>query len=133
MEVLLAITTGTLFAAGLYMVLRRSLVKILIGLLLLGYAVNLLLFDSARLVPGKPPLIPIGETQLLGEFADPVPQALILTAIVISFGVTAFSIVLMRQVYQTVGSDDLNEIRNTDLPCQEIDLPNNDLVIEDQE
>lgn len=127
MDILLAIATGTLFAAGLYMVLRRSLVKILIGLLLLGYAGNLLLFDSANLVAGKPPLIPVGETRLLSTYADPVPQALILTAIVISFGVTAFSIVLMRQVYKTVGSDDMNEIRNTDLPFQQIDIPEDDL------
>lgn len=133
MGILLAITSGVLFAAGLYMVLRRSLVKILIGLLLLGYAGNLLLFDSAHLIAGKPPLIPAGKTQIEGIYADPVPQALILTAIVISFGVTAFSIVLMRQVYTTVGSDDLNELRNTDLPCQEIDIPEDDLYIEELE
>ncbi len=131
MELLLAITTGTLFATGLYMVLRRSLIKILIGLLLLGYAVNLLLFGSARLVPGKPPLIPPATMGTISEYADPVPQALILTAIVISFGVTAFAIVLMRQVYQEVGSDDLNEIRCTDLPCDQEEIPGDELVTEE--
>lgn len=130
MELLLAIAAGTLFATGLYMVLRRSIIKILIGLLLLGYAVNLLLFGSARLVPGKPPLISPGAAAL-GEVADPVPQALILTAIVISFGVTAFTIVLMRQVYQEVGSDDLNEIRCTDLPCAQEEIPLDELVTEE--
>ena len=131
MELLLAITTGILFATGLYMVLRRSLIKILIGLLLLGYAVNLLLFDSAHLVPGKPPLIPADALTVAGEVADPVPQALILTAIVISFGVTAFAIVLTRQVYQEVGSDDLNELRCTDLPCTQEEIPGDELVSEE--
>ncbi len=131
MQLLLAIATGTLFATGLYMVLRRSIIKILIGLLLLGYAVNLLLFGSARLVPAEPPLILPDSAVVVGEVADPVPQALILTAIVISFGVTAFAIVLIRQVYQEVGSDDLNEIRCTDLPCVEGEIPPDELVVEE--
>lgn len=131
MELLIALTTGILFASGLFMVLRRSLIKILVGLLLLGYAVNLLLFDSARLIPAKPPLVPVGSLAVVGEIADPVPQALILTAIVISFGVTSFAIVLIRQVYQEVGSDDLNEIRCTDLPCLQGDIPVDELVEEE--
>jgi multicomponent Na+:H+ antiporter subunit C len=131
MELLLAITTGTLFATGLYMVLRRSIIKILIGLLLLGYAVNLLLFGSTKLIPAKPPLIPLNTVTVDGLFADPVPQALILTAIVISFGVTAFAIVLMRQVFKEVGSDDLNEIRCTDIPCEQKEIPVDDLVTEE--
>ena len=131
MELLIAITTGVLFATGLFMVLRRSLIKILVGLLLLGYAVNLLLFDSARLIPGKPPLIPLGSLEVTSVIADPVPQALILTAIVISFGVTSFAIVLIRQVYQVVGSDDLNEIRCTDLPCTQGEIPEDEYVKEE--
>ncbi len=118
MILLMSIAAGTLFAAGIYMVLRRSLVKILVGLLLLGYAVNLLLFSSASLVPGKPPIIAPGEALPPPGFADPVPQALILTAIVISFGVTAFAIVLIRQAYLVSGTDDLYEMRCTDIPCQ---------------
>jgi len=115
MSVLLAITAGVLFAAGLYMMLRRSLVKILVGLLLLSYAVNLLFFSSGTLTPGLPPILPSdGGLGLAGSYADPVPQALILTAIVISFGLTAFAVVLLRQTYQTIGVDDLDELRNTD-------------------
>ncbi|MBP7228071.1 MAG: Na+/H+ antiporter subunit C [Longilinea sp.] len=117
MTLLLAIAAGVLFAAGIYMVLRRSLLKILIGLLLLGYAVNLLLFNSAVLVPGRPPLIPAGQDQPPAVYADPLAQALILTAIVISFGVTAFVVVLFRKAYAVVDSDDLNDMRCTDLPC----------------
>jgi len=119
---LMAVAAGVLFSAGIYMVLRRSLVKILVGLLLLGYAVNLLLFSSSSLVPGKPPIIAPGEVQPPPGFADPVPQALILTAIVISFGVVAFAIVLIRQAYLVSGSDDLNEMRCTDIPCQADEL-----------
>ena len=112
---LLAITAGVLFAAGLYMMLRRSLVKILVGLLLLSHAVNLLIFASGRLTPGRPPILSsTGGTPDPAHLADPVPQALILTAIVISFGLTAFAIVLLRQAYQATGIDDLDELRSTD-------------------
>lgn len=122
MTLLLAITAGALFAAGLYMILRRSLVKILVGLLLLGYAVNLLLFNSAELIPASPPLIEAGSQQPPTVYADPVPQALILTAIVISFGVTAFAVTLLRQAYQTSGTDDLEAMHITDIPLDEPDL-----------
>lgn len=122
MAVLLAITAGVLFAAAIYMILRRSAVKILIGLLLISYAVNLLLFNSADLIPARPPLIAAGNQAPPFFFADPVPQALILTAIVISFGVTAFAVVLMRQVYGTLGTDDLYEMRCTDIPCVEVEI-----------
>ena len=122
MVLLIAITAGVLFAAGIYMILRRSLVKILVGLLLLGYAVNLLLFNSASLIPAQPPLVPEGSQFPPPIYADPVPQALILTAIVISFGLIAFAVVLVRQVYGVLATDDLNEMRCTDIPCVEVDL-----------
>jgi multicomponent Na+:H+ antiporter subunit C len=113
---LLSIVAGVLFAAGLYMMLRRSLVKILVGLLLLSHAVNLLLFATGNLTPGRPPILPEGERVVnLANYADPVPQALILTAIVISFGLTAFAVVLIRQTYQVVGVDDLDQLRATDV------------------
>lgn len=128
---LLAITAGVLFAAGLYMILRRSLVKILVGLALLSYAVNLLLFNSAPLLPARPPLLPPGNGTPPEVYADPLPQALILTAIVISFGVTAFAVVLMRQVYGTLGTDDLNEMRCTDVPCEEVEIASEEEQMEE--
>ncbi len=131
MILLLAITAGVLFAAGIYMILRRSLVKILIGLLLLGYAVNLLLFNSAELLPARPPLVVAGSTLPPFMYADPVPQALILTAIVISFGLTAFAVVLVRQVYLVSGKDDLNEMRSTDLPREEHELASEEEELEE--
>lgn len=131
MVILLAITAGVLFAAAIYMILRRSLVKILIGLLLLSYAVNLLLFNSAELIPARPPLIAAGSLQPPTVYADPVPQALILTAIVISFGLTAFAVVLMRQVYSTLDTDDLYEMRCTDIPCEEVDIASEEELMEE--
>ena len=105
---------GMLYAAGIYLMLHRSYVKILIGMAILGHAVNLFLFTVSRLVRGRTALIPEEATQLEGVFADPVPQALILTAIVIGFGIQAFAIVLFRRVYQATGSADINELNNTD-------------------
>jgi len=114
MTLLMAIVIGGLYAAGLYMMMRRSIVKLIFGLFLLGHAANLLIFTAAGLDRHKPPLIAAGEQTLTGLFADPVPQALILTAIVIGFGVQAFAIVLIKRAYQTTGTDDLDQLRETD-------------------
>jgi multicomponent Na+:H+ antiporter subunit C len=114
MEVILAVVVGGLYAAGLYLMMRRSIVKLIIGLMLLGHAANLLIFTAGRLTRGQPPIIAAEAGKLIEPFADPLPQALILTAIVIGFGVQAFAIVLLRRAYQTVGTDDLDEMRATD-------------------
>lgn len=115
MILLLALLVGILFTVALFMMMQRNLVKVLIGLIILGNAINLLIFTLGRLVRGRPPLIAPTEVALQPPYADPLPQALILTAIVISFGVTAFAIALMRQAYQTLGTSDLNELRDTDI------------------
>ncbi|MGI8892201.1 MAG: Na+/H+ antiporter subunit C [Bacteroidia bacterium] len=114
MEVLLAILIGGLYAAGFYMMLRRSIIKLIIGLILLSNAANLLIFTISGITRGAPPLISEGQETITGEFADPVPQALILTAIVIGFGVQAFSIVLIKKVFQRTGTDDLDDLKSTD-------------------
>lgn len=114
MEILLALVVGVLYAAGLYLMMRRSIVKLILGLALLGHAANLLIFTIGRLNNGRPPLIPEGAEQITGSFADPLPQALILTAIVIGFGVQAFALVLLRRVNQTLGTDDLQQIHEAD-------------------
>jgi multicomponent Na+:H+ antiporter subunit C len=114
MEILLAIITGLLYGTGVYMILRRSLVKLIIGLILLGNGANILIFLVGRVVKGKPPIIPEGSTVLLDTYADPVPQALILTAIVISFGLQAFAIVLIKRAYKVVKTDDLDQMNTTD-------------------
>jgi multicomponent Na+:H+ antiporter subunit C len=116
MELVLAIVVGGLFAAGLYTILRRSIVRIAIGLILLGHAANLLIFTAARLTRYQPPVIAADAEVVVQPAADPLPQALILTAIVISFGVLAFALVLIQRVYQAAGTDDLDSLTTTDRP-----------------
>ncbi len=109
MESLLAVVIGCLYAIGLYLILERSLVKLIFGLLLWGQATNLLIFTSAGLLGGKPPIVP--ETGKLLSYADPLPQALILTAIVIGFGMISFTLVLSKKVYQRLHTDDLEQMK----------------------
>src|SRR3954462_3442805 len=109
MELLLAIVAGLLYATGLYLMLRRRLAQLIIGLGLLSNGSNILIFSAAGVTRGKPPLIP-GSGVTAASFADPVPQSLILTAIVIGFGVLAFSLVLAHRVHQSASSDDIDEI-----------------------
>jgi multicomponent Na+:H+ antiporter subunit C len=114
MQVIMAFVIGGLYAAGIYMLLRRSLVKLLIGLALLSHAANLLIFMAARITRGQPPVLAEGGVALAAPMADPIPQALILTAIVIGFAIMAFALVLTYRVYRTVGTDDLDRMRLTD-------------------
>jgi len=115
MEILLALVTGGLFAGGVYMLLRRSIVKLVVGLILLGHGANLLIFLMGRLTSSQAPLVPAGATQPLEPFADPLPQALVLTAIVIGFGLQAFALVLVRRLYQSARTDDLDRLRTTEV------------------
>jgi multicomponent Na+:H+ antiporter subunit C len=108
-SVFYAVVAATLFGCGLYMLLSRHLVRMMLGLSLLTTAVNLVLFQAGRIRSAQPPLIREG-TDRLGESADPVPQALVLTAIVIGFGLLAFSLVLAHRVHETVGKDDVDEV-----------------------
>jgi len=111
MELLLALVSGTLYASGIYLMLKRRLAQLIVGLSMLANASNLLIFTSAGLTRGRAPILPAGgATAPAGELADPVPQSLVLTAIVIGFGVLAFSLVLAHRVHLSAGSDDLEEI-----------------------
>ncbi len=115
MELILAILVGLLYASGIYMMLRRSLVKLIIGLILLGNGANLLIFLLGGITRGAPAIISPEENTLTEIYADPIPQALILTAIVISFGLQAFAIVLIKRAYQVAKTDDLFQMNSTDL------------------
>ncbi len=115
MEILLLLLVGVLYSAGIFLMLRRSMVKLLLGLILIGNGVNVLIFLTGGLTRGKPPIINEAEPTFTDIYADPVPQALILTAIVISFALTAFAIILLKKVYETTGSDDLDSLNVEDL------------------
>lgn len=114
MKLMLAITVGVLYAAGFYMILRRSLVKLILGLALLSHAANLLLFTVGGLSRGRVPLVTDDPEDAFEALADPLPQALILTAIVIGFGLQAFTIVLFKKMYVSTGTDDLDRLSTTD-------------------
>ncbi len=131
MEILLAFVIGGLYSAGLYLVLRRNLARLIIGLALLTNAGNLLIFTAGGLIRARPPLIPEGADQPVDVITDPLPQALILTAIVIGFGILAFAMVLAYQTYRAVGSDDVDQMTTTDRVPPEAKEP--DITLKDHE
>jgi multicomponent Na+:H+ antiporter subunit C len=114
MEIILCFLTGILFSVGLYFILHRHFFKLILGLMIFGLATNLFVFVIGRLTRGGSPLIPEGQEVAVEPFADPLPQALLLTAIVIGFGIQAFAIVLIRRVYGAFGTTDLDDLDTTD-------------------
>jgi multicomponent Na+:H+ antiporter subunit C len=110
MEILLALAAGGLYMAGIYLMLRRRLAQLIIGLGLLSNGTNLLIFTAGGLTRAQPPVVPEGGEPLLPPYADPVPQALVLTAIVIGFGLLAFLLVLAHRVHMIAGTDDVDDI-----------------------
>ncbi len=123
METLLTFATGALFSAGIYLILRRNLVRLIIGVSLLTTAVNLLLFTMGRLTPGRPPLIAADALLPVSPFANPLPQALILTAIVIGFGLLAFTLVLVYRASQELDTLDPDEMRVAEPPDETAPYP----------
>ena len=101
MEFLVASAIGVMTAAGIYMVLRARTFPVVIGLSLLTYATNLFLFATGRLAIGRPPVISADAA----GYIDPLPQALVLTAIVISFGMTAVILLLAIGAHLSAGHD----------------------------
>ncbi|WP_428909870.1 Na(+)/H(+) antiporter subunit C [Niallia sp. Krafla_26] len=110
MEFLMAIVIGVLFMSATYLMLSKSLLRIIVGTGLLSHGAHLLLLTMGGLKKGAPPLL--GENA--ASYTDPIPQALILTAIVISFGVTAFFLVLAYRTYQELGTDNTEKLRGTE-------------------
>jgi len=101
MEAMFSILIGVLTASGVYLLLRAQTFPVVLGLTLLSYGVNLYLFAAGRLAIGRPPVIGAG----LSGYADPLPQALVLTAIVIGFAMTAFVIMLALKARAEMGTD----------------------------
>ena len=110
MEFLIASAIGIMTAAGIYLVLRLRTFPVILGISLLTYAVNVFLFTSGRVVVGAPPVLRDNIT----TYTDPLPQALVLTAIVISFGMTA--VVVMIGLGAFLGSDDDHVDDQSDAP-----------------
>ena len=104
LEFLVASAIATLVAGGIYLALRGRTFQVVLGLTMLSYAVNLFLFAVGRLVVDRPPLW----SQGAGEHADPLPQALVLTAIVITFGMTALTVILSLRSFLESGSDQVD-------------------------
>lgn len=101
-------------SAGVYLALSRDLFRCVIGLAVLGGGVNLLVFAAGRLGPLAPPIIEAGGEVLGPGAANPLPQALVLTAIVIGFALLAFSLVLAAQLARAAGSEDSDRLRATE-------------------
>jgi multicomponent Na+:H+ antiporter subunit C len=117
MEILLALAIGVLVAAAAYLLLARDLPRALLGFVLLGTAANLSIFAAGRIGTMVPPLVDQGARALAAEAANPLPQALVLTAIVIGFGLAAFTLVLIRSAhgaFGTVSADEMHEAERPD-------------------
>lgn len=110
MEIMMSILIGFLFMAAVYLILSRSLIRIIIGTGLLSHGTHLLLLTMGGLGGESAPVLADGVT----DYADPLPQALILTAIVIAFGVTAFLLVLAYRTYKEVGTDNMELMKGTE-------------------
>ncbi|MDM5228665.1 Na(+)/H(+) antiporter subunit C [Cytobacillus sp. NJ13] len=109
MEILMSVVVGILFMSATYLMLSKSLLRIIVGTAILSHGAHLLILTMGGLKKGAAPLL--GES---GPYTDPLPQALILTAIVIAFGVTAFFLVLAYRAYQELGTDNMDKLRGTE-------------------
>lgn len=105
LALLVALGIGVLTASGVYLVLRARIFDVVLGLTLLSYAVNLFIFFMGRMVIGRAPIIEKGLAPTMANYADPLPQALVLTAIVISFGMTAVLLAIAVRAYVENGHD----------------------------
>jgi len=116
-EPVFAIAFGVMMAVAAYLLMSRNVLRIVLGLLVLGNAANLSIFIAGRLDSRVPPLVPAGETVLAGG-ANPLPQALILTAIVISFALVAFTVVLFQSAHRRLGTLDADAMREAEPEAQ---------------
>ena len=105
MELLMASGIGVMMAGGIYLVLRPRSFDVVLGLTLISYAVNLFIFSMGRLTVGGAPIVTEGSADRLATLADPLPQALVLTAIVIGFAMTALLLVLAVRQHAAGGTD----------------------------
>ena len=114
MEMVLALLAGLMVAASVYLMLSSHLVRFIFGLVLASNAVNLLIFASGRLQTTRPPLIPADLLRPAAAVANSLPQALILTAIVIGFALLVFVFILFAKSYQMIGTVDPEKMRDAE-------------------
>ncbi len=114
MNLVIALLIGMLFAASLYLLLQRSLFKIIFGIIIFGYGTIFFLFVMGGVTRSNPALFLDGEAKQAMEMADPLPQALTLTAIVISIGLQLFTLILLKRTYEASQTTDLDDFQNTD-------------------
>jgi multicomponent Na+:H+ antiporter subunit C len=114
MPTIFAVLVGCLYAGAIYMMLHRSLFKLILGLVLLSHGTHLLIFTASGPKREQPPIIPTGQQTPVETPADPLAQALILTAIVISFGVMAFALVLIFRLNLAAGRVDTDVLRTVE-------------------
>ncbi|HRP79007.1 MAG TPA: NADH-quinone oxidoreductase subunit K [Aquamicrobium sp.] len=115
MEPVFALAFGVMVAVAAYLLMSRNVLRVVLGLLVLGNATNLSIFLAGRIGVRAPPLVAAGETVLVGG-ANPLPQALILTAIVISFSLVAFTVVLFESTNRRLGTLDTEAMREAEPP-----------------
>jgi len=113
MELLIALSIGVMVGCGVYLVLRPSTFPLVVGITFLSYAVNVFLFSMGSLTIGKPAVVDKAVEVVAANHADPLPQALVLTAIVIAFGMTAFLIVLALRARDVLGNDHVDGLTVT--------------------
>ena len=110
MEIIISILAGVLFATAIYNILQKQLLRIVIGTTLLSHGAHLFIFTMGKLKKGQPPVL----TEGISDYTDPLPQALILTSIVISFGVTSLLLVLAYRTTQENNTDNMELLRGNE-------------------
>jgi multicomponent Na+:H+ antiporter subunit C len=115
MELIIALFIGLLYACGVYLLLRRSIIKVILGVFVLSNATNLIIFLAGGVTRSGKGFIPEGaETIDPATISDPLPQALILTAVVISLGIAAYILALKFRYFEVTGTHDLDQMKNSD-------------------
>lgn len=115
-EYAFAALVGIFFTAAIYLLLSKAIIRMLLGVTILGNGVNLLIFTMGRISREVPPIVPVGELVPAEGFANPLPQALVLTAIVIGFALFTFLLVLGYRAYQELNADDTDTMRVAEPP-----------------
>jgi multicomponent Na+:H+ antiporter subunit C len=123
MEIIMSVVIGVCYASAVFLLLQKRLLQIILGIALLGHSTNLLIFVAAGLHGSSVPIIPSGSEVLPSTAVDPLPQALILTAIVIGLALFGFALALAYRCVVVLGHDDIDQITHTDSLDDPASLP----------